>query len=84
VLSSLQPANVRLRRALRNQSDYVDHPRYPLLFDPQTAGGLLASVPADRADACLEALRAAGYTEATRVGRVLAEGEPIEPIVLAG
>jgi selenide,water dikinase len=84
VLSSLQPANVRLRRALRNQSDYVDHPRYPLLFDPQTAGGLLASVPADRADACLEALRAAGYTEAARVGRVLAEGEPIEPIVLAG
>jgi selenide,water dikinase len=48
ILSSLQPANVRLRRALRNQEEALGHPNYPLLFDPQTAGGLLASVPAAR------------------------------------
>ena len=53
ILSSLQPANVRLRRALRNQEAALGHPAYPLLFDPQTAGGLLASVPAERAEACL-------------------------------
>jgi selenide,water dikinase len=47
VLSSLQPANLRLRRALRNQEEALAHPNYPLIFDPQTAGGLLASVPAD-------------------------------------
>jgi selenide,water dikinase len=46
ILSSLQPANVRLRRALQNQPEARQHPNYPLLFDPQTAGGLLASVPA--------------------------------------
>jgi selenide,water dikinase len=57
VLSSLQPANVRLRRALRNQEEALKHPNYPLLFDPQTAGGLLASLPAARVDACLAALR---------------------------
>jgi len=84
VLSSLQPANVRLRRALRNQSAYVDHPRYPLLFDPQTAGGLLASVPAEAAEACLAELRRRGYTQAAQVGRVMSEGEPVEPVVLAG
>ena len=39
IVSSLQPANVRLRRALRNQEAFARHPRYPLLFDPQTAGG---------------------------------------------
>jgi len=41
IVSSLQPANVRLRRALRNQPESLHHPNYPLLFDPQTAGGLL-------------------------------------------
>jgi selenide,water dikinase len=82
VLSSLQPANLRLRRALRNQQEALAHPNYPLIFDPQTAGGLLASVPADTVDACLAALCAAGYPRAARIGRVLAQGEALEPIRL--
>jgi len=82
VLSSLQPANARLRRALRDQAEFVSHPRYPLLFDPQTAGGLLASVPAERAEACLAALRDAGYARVCAIGRVLAQGEALEPIRL--
>ncbi|MFN7504125.1 MAG: AIR synthase-related protein, partial [Limnobacter sp.] len=57
IVSSLQPANVRLRRAIRNQADYVNDPRYPLIFDPQTAGGLLATVPGDKAEACVAALK---------------------------
>jgi len=83
ILSSLQPANVRLRRALRDQAQWVNDARYPLLFDPQTAGGLLASVPADRAEACLQALRAAGYPHAAAIGRILPQGDALEPIVLA-
>lgn len=82
ILSSLQPANVRLRRALRNQEDMVRHPRYPLIFDPQTAGGLLASIPAARAEACLHELRKLGYRHAVAIGRVLPRGEALEPIVL--
>ena len=82
ILSSLQPANVRLRRALRNQEEALSHPAYPLLFDPQTAGGLLAGVPAERADACLAALRALGYAHAARIGRVLPQGEALEAIGL--
>lgn len=82
VVSSLQPANVRLRRALRNQSEMVDHPRYPLIFDPQTAGGLLVSVPAGNADDCVAALQAEGYPHATIIGRVAEQGKPLEPIVL--
>ncbi|MGB5081792.1 MAG: selenide, water dikinase SelD [Burkholderiales bacterium] len=83
ILSSLQPANVRLRRALRNPQEAVSHPRYPLIFDPQTAGGLLASIPAERAAACLGALRALGYRHAAAIGRVRERGEAPEPIVLA-
>lgn len=82
ILSSLQPANVRLRRALRNQQEALSHPRYPLLFDPQTAGGLLASIPAQRVDACLGALRALGYTHAAAIGRVLTQGQGLEPVIL--
>lgn len=82
ILSSLQPANVRLRRALRNQPEALGHPRYALIFDPQTAGGLLASVPEGRAAACLKALRALGYEHAVAIGRILPQGKDLEPIVL--
>lgn len=80
VLSSLQPANLRLRRALRDQERVATHPIYPLLFDPQTAGGLLASVPAAQAEACLAELHSLGYAEAALVGEVTAQGEALEPI----
>lgn len=82
ILSSLQPANVRLRRALRNQAEMIDHPRYRLVFDPQTAGGLLASIPAGRAQACLAALHAGGYAAAAVIGEIRAPGEALEPILL--
>ena len=82
ILSSLQPANVRLRRAIRNPEGFVQDPRYALLFDPQTAGGLLASVPAESVSDCIAALQAAGYRHSAVIGRVTAQGESLEPVVL--
>ena len=82
IVSSLQPANVRLRRALRNGEAFAQDSRYPLLFDPQTAGGLLASVPAAKADACVQALREAGYTHTAVIGRITAQAEALEPVLL--
>jgi selenide,water dikinase len=82
IVSSLQPANVRLRRALRNAEAFVTDPRYPLLFDPQTAGGLLASVPADRAADCIAALKAAGYAHTAAIGRICDAADALEPVVL--
>jgi selenide,water dikinase len=70
IFSSLQPQNVRLRRAIRNLDAAASHPLYPVLFDPQTAGGLLASVPSERAQDCVGALRVAGYASAAIVGLV--------------
>jgi selenide,water dikinase len=82
ILSSLQAANVRLRRALRNGDEFAGDARYPLLFDPQTAGGLLASVPASQAAACVQALQAAGYTHTAIIGRITAQGETSSPVML--
>jgi selenide,water dikinase len=70
ILSSLQPQNLRLRRAVRDARTLAAEPRYPLLFDPQTAGGLLAAVPKEAAEACILELRELGYTRATVIGRV--------------
>jgi selenide,water dikinase len=44
-----------------------------LLFDPQTAGGLLISVARERADSLLSALRER-YTDAAVIGRVVERG----------
>jgi selenide, water dikinase len=83
IFSSLQPQNVRLRRAIRDPEKAAAHPDYPLLFDPQTAGGLLASVPAAQAAACLADLHGAGYVQAALIGIVRPRGEELESIELA-
>jgi selenide,water dikinase len=43
-----------------------------VMFDPQTSGGLLASVPQDQAAACLAALRQSGHDQARIIGAVTA------------
>jgi selenide, water dikinase len=82
ILSSLQPQNVRLRRAIRDISTFAQDERLPLIFDPQTAGGLLASVPGDRSDACLAELKQLGYGDAAIIGTVKPQSDLLEPIVL--
>ena len=82
IFSSLQPQNVRLRRAIRELDTVAKHPLYPLLFDPQTAGGLLAAVPLGEAERCVVALRAEGYIDAAVVGLVSKRSTALEPVTL--
>ena len=81
-LSSLQPQNVRLRRAVANVETAGTDPLYPLLFDPQTSGGLLAGVPAGEADACIGRLHALGYTHAAVIGMVAERDDDAPPITI--
>ena len=82
ILSTLQPANVRLRRAIRNQEQAVKSELYPLIFDPQTSGGLLASVPIESAKECITQLIKYGYPASRIIGKVTEQTGDIEPVTL--
>ena len=80
ILSSLQPQNLRLKRALNNLEKAAQHPRFPLLFDPQTAGGLLVAVPFDQAETCRNELIRCGYSDTAIIGQVLGSADQTQPI----
>lgn len=82
ITSSLYPENLRLRRGLRIDPGVDEDARFSLLFDPQTGGGLLASLPADAVEACVRELREAGYGEAAQVGGVEEAGDRERPLTL--
>ena len=75
--------------AARNWGSYGAHVRLPdglpdwargLLCDPQTSGGLLVSVRADRADDIVARCHAAGFGLATKIG-TMEVGEPVVAVV---
>ena len=78
VVSSLQTSN---EQAL---ADFAVHGGSPaattarVLADPQTAGGLLAGVPAEQAADCVAALVACGHVRAAVIGEVLAHGHELD------
>ena len=80
IFSSLQPQNVRLRRAIKDLENAAKHPLYSLMFDPQTAGGLLAAVPMAQAKACVTDLRAGGYPQAAMIGFVSERSDSLESV----
>jgi len=69
ITSSLHADNIASLTALGPGEMIEANPIAALLIDPQTAGGLLAGVPADRAAACIAQLRRLDY-RAAEIGRV--------------
>ncbi|MGZ8222621.1 MAG: selenide, water dikinase SelD [Methylobacter sp.] len=49
----------------------VSNQKFPALFDPQTSGGLLFSVPSDQAQECLNVLHQNGVVKAGVIGEVI-------------
>ncbi|MCY7277082.1 MAG: bifunctional NADH dehydrogenase FAD-containing subunit/selenide, water dikinase SelD, partial [Phormidesmis sp. CAN_BIN44] len=81
IFSSLYPQNLRSSQAISNLNEAKSYPDYPLLFDPQTSGGLIASIDEDNAEACLKALRSSGCLEAAIVGHVRAYSQDDRPSI---
>jgi len=71
IFSSLHPENLQASRYISNRESVSHHPHYSLLFDPQTAGGLLASVPPDKASDCITQLKALGYRDSCAIARII-------------
>ena len=74
------PANRAMVEASTTLRAGLSGPEEQILFDPQTSGGLLLSVPADDADGLSSALEAAGVATAVRVAEVV-EGPPALEVV---
>jgi selenide,water dikinase len=53
----------------------IAHRVMPLAFDPQTSGGLLAAVSAEKVDVILKELTQQGYEQAADIGRVSSSGQ---------
>jgi selenide,water dikinase len=70
VKSSLHDGNDRSVAGMAESGDE----RFAVLFDPQTAGGLLISADDDAAPALIEDLHAAGFPDAAVIGRVTSKG----------
>jgi selenide,water dikinase len=72
IVSTMHAANVRSAEWSMQHPESVDATRLQMLFDPQTSGGLLIALPAERAAALCKALRQHGYVEARVIGEVTA------------
>ncbi len=79
VRSSLYPANRAVATRMRIPEGLANDPVTALLFDPQTAGGLLAAVDAAQAAETLSRLHAEGFAAAI-IGTV----HPGPPVIAVG
>ena len=72
--SSLHQQNKQIEQKMTAYIDMVSGGEQSvlkeILFDPQTAGGLLAGIPANNAQACLQELKRLGYPDACVIGVV--------------
>ena len=73
-------ANRDFTECVVNGKENVPDDQWTLLFDPQTAGGLLISVNVSDCEALVSELQSAGGP-AKAIGRVLPEGKPLIRVV---
>ncbi len=74
-LASIAGKNQESLRSVLNSD--VNNQHFPALFDPQTSGGLLFSVPPHQTEDCLKALHQNGVVKACVIGEVIDENRII-------
>ena len=69
-------ANRKLSQGLLEIGAKLSREEEELLFDPQTSGGLLLSIPESQAKQFMNELRTAGVNTAVKIGEVIASPNP--------
>lgn len=81
-VSSLHQRNQQIERRIHRPQPRQEN--YPLLFDPQTSGGLLAAVPRAQVSACLDKLQHQGYVHSRHIGEVIPAVADQAPFTIKG
>jgi selenide,water dikinase len=74
-------ANRRLSQGHLEISAKISREEEELLFDPQTSGGLLLSVPESQAKQLLNELKTAGVETAVKIGEVILSPNPLIRVI---
>ncbi len=74
-------ANRKLAEGLFKKIKKLSQEEEELLFDPQTSGGLLLSLPSDKSDSFIKELKKAGIESAALIGEVVASPQPCVCVV---
>ncbi len=80
IFSSLQEQNLKASRYISNIEAVENFAKYPLLFDPQTSGGLLAAINPEKVNSCLANLKDLGYKYSRVIGQVTSIFRDTKPI----
>ncbi|MFK7823206.1 MAG: selenide, water dikinase SelD [Oligoflexales bacterium] len=78
IRSSLYPKNATKKKFI-HMSCQIDDPKHEILFDPQTSGPMLLSLPAQYAPVYLEMLKNFGFLSSAIIGEVSDEWTPNTP-----
>ena len=72
LVGGVMPGAVERNQAYARQwiAEESCHPFLPVVFDPQTSGGLLVALSPDRAERYVEAMRGRGHARVAVIGRV--------------
>eukprot|EP00884_Botryococcus_braunii_P018935 jgi/Botrbrau1/5725/Bobra.0134s0002.1 len=80
IFSSIYPDNARAADHMHYSDANTRHSAWPLLFDPQTGGGLILSLPKQNVGKCLQLLAKEGFASACVIGEVLPANNAEKPV----
>ncbi len=77
----MDQANRKLSQGFLKIDQQLSEKEEELLFDPQTSGGLLLSLPESQSHELIDQLKQKGTDHVVKIGEVIASGTPLVQII---